>query len=119
MESTVAHATRFRRRVGVSFRADLGGDRLGRCGGALVDAEGLAPAGAAVLVQRPERLALRRERVLDARRHLGEGVPLDDALLLERTEAQRERPRANPGQGALELAEAATALGQVANHEDR
>ena len=66
-----------------------------------------------------QRLALGRERVLDPRRHLGIGVALDDALLLERPQPQRQRPRADAGERALELAEAAAALGQIADDEDR
>src|SRR5215218_7857491 len=97
----------------------LCGDRLGRRDRAVVDAEVLTPVAAHVLDERHERLALRRERVLDAGRDLGKGVPLDDALLLQRAKAQREGARADPRERALELAEAAAALGQVANHEDR
>ena len=62
----------------------LGGDRRGRRDGAVVDAEVLAPVAAHVLDQRHERLTLRGERILDPGRDLGIGVPLDDALLLER-----------------------------------
>src|ERR671911_786919 len=90
-----------------------------RRGCAIVHAEPLAPVAAHVLDQRRNRHALRRQRVLHARRHLGVGVALDNALLLEGAEAQREGPRADAGQRALELAEAATALGKVANHKDR
>ena len=60
-----------------------------------------------------------RQRVLDARRHLGEGVALDDALLLERAQPQRERARADPGERAFELAEARAPLGEVAHQQQR
>ena len=60
VESTVAHATRFRRRDGGppgQRPAELGGDRLGGRGGhgTVVDAEVLAPVAAHVLDQRDER----------------------------------------------------------------
>src|SRR6266487_1872043 len=69
------------------------------------------------LDDRDERAALLGEQVLDARRNLGERRALDDALLLERAQAQRQRTRADALQRALELAEARPAVGQVANHE--
>src|SRR5579862_2192496 len=62
---------------------------------------------------------LLRERVLDARRDLGVGVALDDAVLLERAQPQRERPRADPRERALELAEAAAPRGEVADEQQR
>src|SRR5262245_46696181 len=93
-------------------------DALGR-DGAVVHAEVLAAVAAHVLDQRHEGLALGRKRVLDARRDLGIGVALNDALLLERAQAQRERARADPRQRALQLTETAAALGQVADDEDR
>ena len=68
-----------------------------------------------VLDQRHQRLALLGERVLDPRRHLREGVAGDDALGFQRPQAQREGARADPLQRALQLAEAARALGQVAD----
>ena len=46
--------------------------------------EPVASERAHVLDQRQQRAALRREHVLDARRHLGVGLARDDALLLER-----------------------------------
>src|ERR687896_761278 len=100
----------------------LRGDRLVPGRGphyAVVHAQPLAPVAAHVLDQRHERLALRRKRVLDPWGHLGEGVALDDALLLERPQAKRQGARADAGQRALQLAEAAAALGQVPDHEDR
>src|SRR5829696_5824061 len=101
------------------LRRDWLAPGFGRRGSAIVHAEPLAPVAAHVLDQRRNRHALRRQRVLHTRRHLGVGVALDNALLLEGAEAQREGPRADAGQRALELAEAATALGKVANHKDR
>ena len=59
------------------------------------------------------------KRVLDPRRDLGIGAPLDDPLLLERAQAQREGARADPLERALELAEALASVGQVADHEER
>src|SRR4051812_45277501 len=59
------------------------------------------------LDHRDQRLPLIGERVLDAGRHLGVGVPLDDLAFLERPQPQRERARADPLQRALKLAEAA------------
>ena len=47
-----------------------------------------------------------RQRVLDPRRHLGVGVALDDPLLLQRPQPQRQRAGTDPGKRALELAEA-------------
>ena len=65
-----------------------------------------APVAAHVLDQRHEGLALVGERVLDPRRDLGIGAALDDPLLLERPQAQRERAWADPVERALELTEA-------------
>src|SRR4051812_19843647 len=86
---------------------------------AVVHAEMLAPVLAHVLDQREERLPLVRERVLHARGHLRERVPLHDALLLEGAQPQRQRPGADPGQGALELTEARAPFRQIADHQDR
>ena len=122
VESSIAHATRFRRRAGLSCLRPGG---YARCAGATSgwrqssDAELLAAVAAHVLDQRDQRPALGGQRVLDPRRHLRVGVPLDDALLLERPQPQRQRPRADAGERALELAEAATALGEIADDEDR
>ena len=49
----------------------------------------------------------------------GIGVALDDPLLLQRPQAQRERARADPLQRALQLAEAAAAVGEVADQQER
>ena len=51
--------------------------------------------------RREQRVTLRRDHVLDARRYLGVGLARDHALLLERLEPQRERPRADALQRAL------------------
>src|SRR6185295_4240312 len=78
-----------------------------------------AAVGAHVLDQGYQGLALLGEGVLDPGRHLGEGVALDDALLFQRPQAQRERARADPLERALQLAEAARPLRQVADDEER
>ena len=62
--------------------------------------------------------ALVGERVLDARGNLGVGRRLDDALLLEGPEAEREGARADPLEGALQLAEAKRGVGEVADDEE-
>src|SRR6188472_308595 len=83
----------------------VGWSALGR-GGCLFE----EPAGAVaahVLNQRHQRLALLGQRILDPRRNLGEGVALDDPLLFQSPQAQRERARADPLQRALQLAESA------------
>jgi len=48
-----------------------------------------------LLDQRDQGSALLGQRVLNPRRDLGEGLALDDALLLQRPEAKRQRPRAD------------------------
>ena len=58
----------------------------------------------AVLDQRHQRAALVGQRVLDPRRHLWERLTFDDPLLLERAQAQRQRPRTDAVKRALELA---------------
>src|SRR2546423_4746831 len=81
--------------------------------------EPLAAETAHVLDEGEQRAPLRRQRVLDARWDLRERLALHDPLLLERTKAQRKRARADPGERALELAEAAAAGGEIADHEHR
>ena len=74
-----------------------GGDGERDLGGLAAGAGGAEPLGAVDahrLDDRDERAALLRQRVLDARRDLGERLAGDDALLLERAQAQRERARA-------------------------
>jgi hypothetical protein len=71
-----------------------------------------------------ERASLLRQRVLDvsaAGSTSGNlrGVALDDPLLLERPQPQRQRARADPRQRAFELTEARAALGQVAHQQQR
>src|SRR5512133_1792269 len=80
---------------------DGGGDLL-----RLLNRQPAPAVGAHVLDQRHQRPTLLGERVLDPRRELRIGVPLDDALLLEGTEAKREGARADPLQRALQFAEA-------------
>jgi hypothetical protein len=84
-----------------------------------LEAEPFAPERAHVLDQRKQRAALRRKHVLDARRHLGVGLPRDDTLLLERLQPERERPRADALERTLELTEAAAAGGEVPDDQDR
>src|SRR3954453_1393945 len=96
--------------------------RLGRAGRGLARAGRAEPdlaVGAHVLDDGDEGTALLGERVLDPRRHRGVRRALDDALLLERTQAQRQRARADAGERALELAEARTALGELTDEEQR
>ena len=95
-----------------TFVLDAGRDGLGVLG------QPAHAVAAHVLDQRHQRLALLGERVLDPRRHLGEGVAGDDALRFQRPQAQRERARADPLERALQLAEAARALGQVADDQE-
>src|SRR3954454_14200318 len=85
-------------------------------------ARGVQPAGAVFahrLDDRDERKALVREAVLDARRDLGVGLALEDALLLQRAQAQRECAGADALERALELAEPRAALSQVADDQHR
>src|SRR6185437_9192130 len=106
---------------GVAARKRLGrGDlELGARALGAVHAEPVFAVGAHVVDDRQQRAALLRQRVLDARRHLGERVPLDDALLLERAQAQGERARADPGQRAFELTEAGVAIVKIAHEQQR
>src|SRR4051812_580101 len=93
--------------LGLSRRAIAGG------------AEPFAAVGAHRVDDRQQRLALRSQRVLDARWDLGVGVALDDPLLLEGAQAQAQRAGADAGERALELAEAGAALREVAHQEER
>src|SRR3954451_11994488 len=90
----------------------------GADGLALVDREPAASVGAHVLDQRDEGGALVGELVGHARGNLGEGAALDDAVLLEGPEAQREGPRADPLQGALQLTEPEGRIRQVADDQE-
>ena len=65
----------------------------------------------------PEGEAVARKRILHARRHLREGVALDDPLLLQRPQSQRQGPRADPLKRTLQLAEARATIGQVTNEQ--
>src|SRR5687767_811019 len=95
--------TRYCTRAG---RNGSGGDGLGVLDALGVGPQPLAPVRTHRLHDRDERAALLGERVLDARRDLGERLALHDALLFERAQAQRERPRRDAFERALELAEA-------------
>src|SRR3954454_12099403 len=66
---------------------------------------------------RHQRATLLGQLVLHARRDLREGLSRDDAFLLERAQAEAQRPRRDALERALELAEAATAIGQITDHE--
>ena len=79
----------------------------------------LLPVTAHVVDHRYQRPSLRRQAVLDARRDLGIGAPLDDALRLERPQPERQRAWADPFERPLELAEAVRTLGEVTNDEER
>src|ERR671937_663064 len=57
--------------------------------------------------------------VLDPRRYLRVRAALDDAVVLERPQPQRERPGADSLERSLQLAEALASVGQVADHEER
>ena len=68
-------------------------DRLGGLAAGALGAQPLAAVGAHRLDDRDERAALLGQRVLDARRDLRERLTRDDALLLERPQAQGEGAR--------------------------
>src|SRR3954470_22532557 len=102
-----------------TVRATEAGSRLERCGRlALVQREPMAAVGAHVLDQRDEGSALVGELVGHAGRHLVEGAALDDSLLLERPEPQRERARTDAVERALELAEPQSVIRQVTDDEE-
>src|SRR4051794_622250 len=71
------------------------------------------------LDDRDQRAALLGQAVLDARRHLGEGLALDHALLLQCSQPQRQRARADALQRALQLAEARAPVREVPDHQHR
>src|SRR5262249_57484089 len=56
---------------------------------------------------------------LDGGGNLGESLPLDDAFLLERPQAKRQRARADPYERPLQFAEPRAALGQIPDQEQR
>ncbi len=111
-EIRIGHLVRRRRRPAGAQRARSSSPASGAI-------EPLAAVGAHALDQWDERPPLLGQRVLDARRHLGICLALDDSLLLERPQAQRQRARADPLERALELTEARPALGQITDHEQR
>ena len=86
--------------------------------GGYLRAEPIFAVGAHVVDDRQQRPSLGRQRVLDAGGHLGEGVTLDDPLLLERTQPQRQGPRADPRQRAFQLTEPRPTLGQVSHEQE-
>src|SRR4051794_36937367 len=116
MPPTYAAARAAPSAAGVRSGGD-GRDALGRLGAGPGGFEPVGAVGAHRLDDRDQREALVRERVLDARRDFGVGLAGDDALLLERAQAQRERARADAGQRALELAEPRAALRQVTDDQ--
>ena len=79
----------------------------------------VAPELAHGVDDRQQRLALVAQRVLDARRRLGEAAAKQDALGLERLQPLGQRARRDSGAGALELLEAARALGHVVQQDRR
>src|SRR3954447_21016819 len=124
MQRAISHGASFRRSRRLSCARVLSQRYFGRL--VLVDRRAtaagpqpLAAVGAHVVDQGEQRAALLGQLVLDPRRHLGIGPAIHDALLLEGTEPERQGPRADACQRALELTEAAAATGEVANHEDR
>ena len=66
---------------------------------------------------RQQRLAFRREHVLDAGWHLGVAVPLHDRLLLELAEPLGQRAWADARARPLELGEAARAFREVVEEQ--
>src|SRR4029450_8229891 len=83
-----------------SWLLDRGGDPV-----VLVDRQPAAAVGAHVLDQRDEGAALAGELIGDPGRDLGEGPALDDAVLLELAEAQRQGARTDAPERALQLTE--------------
>src|SRR3954468_22389897 len=107
-------------------RGRSGGDERGRVAlaglGLAARARGVEPGlavGAHGLDDRDERAALLRQPVLDARRNLRERLALQDALLLERAQPQRQRAGADALERSLELAKPRAPLREVADHEHR
>src|SRR5215208_4695811 len=115
---TCSYGFAIRRRSG---RRPASGAALSRrfeyCGWLLLG-QPAAAVGAHVLDQRDEGPTLVGELIGDARRDLGERAALDDALLLERPEAERERPGADALQRPLELAEPKRGVRQIADDEE-
>ena len=103
---------------GRSFAAFSGDGELGLIGRA-VFTEPLQTVRAHVLDQRHECTSLIGQRVLNPRRDLGEHAAVDDALVLERAQPQRERAGADPLERPFELAEARLPLGQLLDQQQR
>src|SRR5215211_2241345 len=95
-----------------------------RCGPRLALARPLAVYKPATAIrahgldQGHERPALLGERVLHPRGYLRVRPALDNALVLERPQAQRERAGTDPLQRSLQLAEATASVSQVADYEE-
>src|SRR3954451_21979293 len=85
---------------------------------ALLDLEPAAAVGAHVLDQRDEGAALVGELIGDARRDLGKGAALDDALLLERPQAKRKGARADALQRALQFTEPERGIREIADDQE-
>src|SRR3954468_4629656 len=100
-------------------REQLGARVLGQLGAGAGRVQPRLAVAAHGLDDRDQRATLLGQAVLDARRDLGEGLALEDALLLQRPQAQREGAGADALQRALELAEPRAPLGEVADHEHR
>src|SRR5436305_10659187 len=82
-----------------------------------IAAEPVTTVRAHVLDQRHQRSPLLGERILDPRWNLREGLAPDDALFLERPQAQRQGAGADAVQRALELTETRAAVSQIADHQ--
>src|SRR3954447_17857150 len=110
-----------RRTETARLRGGDDGGALGRrvdAGGARA-AEPFGAVRAHAVDDRHERAALLGQRVLDARRDLGVRAALEDALLLQRAQPQRQRARGDAAERALELTEPRTALREVAHDQER
>src|SRR5581483_6972637 len=92
--------------------------RVGLVARVLVDHPGAAEAPH-LADDRQQRPPLPGQLVLDARRRLGVAVPHGDPLPLEHVEPFRQRARADPGTGVLQLHEAARPLRQVVHDQRR
>src|SRR5215217_3516766 len=96
-----------------SWLLDRGGDPV-----VLVDRQPAAAVGAHVLDQRDESAALAGELIGDPRRDLGEGPALDDAVLLELAETQRQGARTDALERALQLTEPKRGIREVADDQE-
>src|SRR5918995_2074604 len=110
-------AGRRRRRAGRHQRLERRGE-VARTGVRPLDGKPALAVGAHVLDQRDQRAALVRQRILDAWRNLRIGLALHDSQLLQCAQPQRERPRADALEGALELTEAKRGVGQIPDDQE-